>query len=222
MASEEDEFWQQEIEKRIQRQKENKHYIDSYLADTIQKLAIAALNERPNDIAAFMRDHLLGVEHKEIVEEYTSVKDLRDIKVEISKLRIRKTLLTQVREAVQKLQLPSISVLRQDFKEWQNEHKYPTEEILIVSDSKLQEHLDFLQDEQRGMKGDFKMLTSSIKVLLSEAQSRLAQGTVSTVFLNKLIQGLPILVERDISLGPETAIELMIRKILEEKLKMEQ
>jgi hypothetical protein len=33
---------------------------------------------------------------------------------------------------------------------------------------------------------------------------------------------MPILVERDVSLGPETPIELMIRRILEEKLKGEQ
>lgn len=37
-----------------------------------------------------------------------------------------------------------------------------------------------------------------------------------------LIKGFPILKERDSSLGPETSIELMIRRILEEKLKMEQ
>jgi hypothetical protein len=72
------------------------------------------------------------------------------------------------------------------------------------------------------MKGDFSKLTSSIKVFLSETMSRVAKGTVAATYLNILIQGLPILVERDVSLGPETPIEHMIRKILATKLMMEQ
>lgn len=52
--------------------------------------------------------------------------------------------------------------------------------------------------------------------------SRVAKGTVAATYLNILIQGLPILVERDVSLGPETPIEHMIRKILATKLMMEQ
>jgi hypothetical protein len=43
-----------------------------------------------------MRDHLMGIEHNEVEIEYTSIKDLRDIKEEVEKLRIRKKLLTQV------------------------------------------------------------------------------------------------------------------------------
>jgi hypothetical protein len=61
-----------------------------------------------------MRDYLLGIEHTEVVNEYTSIKDLREIKEEISQLRIRKQLLTQVREALSKLELPSIKLVRQD------------------------------------------------------------------------------------------------------------
>jgi hypothetical protein len=49
-----------------------------------------------------------------VVNEYTSIKDLREIKEEISQLRIRKQLLTQVREALSKLELPSIKLVRQD------------------------------------------------------------------------------------------------------------
>ena len=105
--------------KRLEKQQQNKKYIDTYLADIIQRLAIAALNEQPKDCAAFMRDHLLGIEHTDVVHDYTSIKDLREIKEEISQLKIKKLLLTQVKEALSKLELPSIKILRQDFKEWQ-------------------------------------------------------------------------------------------------------
>ena len=57
----EEEFWQQEVAKRLERQAVNKKYIDTYLADTIQRLAVAALNERPTDPPAFMRDVLLNI-----------------------------------------------------------------------------------------------------------------------------------------------------------------
>lgn len=72
------------------------------------------------------------------------------------------------------------------------------------------------------MKGEFKKLTTSIKVLLSETVAKIAKGSVAATYLNILIQGLPILVERDASLGPETPVEHMIRKILETKIMMEQ
>ena len=83
MDMNEDEFWQKEVAKRIERQVLNKKYIDTYLSDVIQRLAIAALNARPNDTSAFMRDHLMGIEHKEVETEYTSIKDLREIKEEV-------------------------------------------------------------------------------------------------------------------------------------------
>lgn len=65
------------------------------------------------------------------------------------------------------------------------------------------------------------MVAQSVKVFLNEAAARLAKGTVSSTLIQSLITALPILVERDFSLGPETSIELMIRRILEEKLKFE-
>ena len=61
----------------------------------------------------------------------------------------------------------------------------------------------------------------AVKIFLSEMQSKLSQGNISYQFLGLLIKGLPILKERDVSLGPETPIELMVRRILEEKLKIE-
>lgn len=135
-----------------------------------------------------MRDYLLGIEHTEIKTEYTSVRDLRDLKEEVAALRIRKQLLTQVQTAINKLQLPSIKVLRQNFEEWQQEEKYPTEDLMVVSEQKLKQHMDFLCDEfSGGMKGDFKSLTASLKVFLSEANTRIAKGTVATNFLNCLI-----------------------------------
>ena len=89
----EDEFWQKEVAKRVERQVINKKYIDTYLSETIQRLAVAALNERPNDTAAFMRDHLLNIEHKVVENVYTSIKDLRELKQEVASLRIRKKLI---------------------------------------------------------------------------------------------------------------------------------
>jgi hypothetical protein len=68
----------------------NKQYIDTYLSEHIQMLAIAALNDRPNDVAAFMRDYLLGIEHKPIQIDYDSVQDLKAIKEEVQSLKIRK------------------------------------------------------------------------------------------------------------------------------------
>jgi len=61
----------------------------------------------------------------------------------------------------------------------------------------------------------------AVKIFLSEMQNKLSQGNISYQFLGLLIKGLPILKERDVSLGPETPIELMVRRILEEKLKIE-
>jgi hypothetical protein len=90
----EEEFWQQEVAKRLERQAVNKKYIDTYLADTIQRLAVAALNERPTDPPAFMRDVLLNIEHKPAETSYTSIKDLRKIREEVQSLRIRKQLLS--------------------------------------------------------------------------------------------------------------------------------
>ena len=66
------------------------------------------------------------------------------------------------------------------------------------------------------------MLTQSIKVFLNESASKMGKSTVATTFIQQIVTGMPILVERDVSLGPETPIELMIRRILEEKLKGEQ
>ena len=50
-----------------------------------------------------MRDHLMGIDHKYVETEYTSVKDLRDVREEVSKLRIRKILLKQVHTAIKEL-----------------------------------------------------------------------------------------------------------------------
>jgi len=58
--------------------------------------------------------------------------------------------------------------------------------------------------------------------VLSETVAKIAKSSVAATYLNILIQGLPILVERDSSLGPETPVEHMIRKILETKIMMEQ
>lgn len=59
-----------------------------------------------------MRDYLLGIEHKQIQIEYDSLRDLKFIKEEVQSLKIRKELLTQVKDALSMLELPSIQVLR--------------------------------------------------------------------------------------------------------------
>jgi hypothetical protein len=53
-------------------------------------------------------------------------------------------------------------------------------------------------------------------------EQQISKGTLASTFIQTLIKGLPLLLERDVSLGPETPIEHMIRKILEEKVKFEQ
>jgi hypothetical protein len=56
---------------------------------------------------------------------------------------------------------------------------------MVVCDSKLKEHIDFLCDEgpDKGMKGDFMDLTTSIKVFLSETAARVAKGTVAQTYM---------------------------------------
>lgn len=52
---------------------------------------------------------------------------------------------------------------------------------MVVAESKLKEHIDFLCEEgpNKGMKGDYMLLTTSIKVFLSETAARVAKGTVA-------------------------------------------
>lgn len=59
---------------------------------------------------------------------------------------------------------------------------------MVVCDQKLKAHVEFLCDDTNGgMNGDFKYLTQSIKVFLSEVQARVAKGTVTASFLQTFI-----------------------------------
>ena len=114
-------------------------------------------------------------------------------------------------------------MVRQDLKEWQKEEKFTgNDDLIIISEYKLKETIEFFCNNSNDINGDHKLLANNIKVLLSEVQQKISKGTVAYTFIQTLIKGLPLLVERDVSLGPETPIEHMIRKILEEKMKFEQ
>jgi len=93
------------VQKRVQRQQINKQYIDQYLAKTIERLAIDTLNQKPNVPAAFMRDNLIGVEHINVETNYTSVRDLKAIREEVTALRLRTKLLSQIWNSVKSLNL---------------------------------------------------------------------------------------------------------------------
>lgn len=89
----------------MRRQAMNKQYIDQFLATIIHKLAVDTLNAKPNVPAAYMRDNLLGIEHKNVEVSYTSISDLKQLREEVANLRLRKRLLSQIWDGLQTLQL---------------------------------------------------------------------------------------------------------------------